>query len=321
MGRKLTQEEAEKRSLDIGVRMVGKYRRSDIKTEFECPKCNNPFLTTPHSVWKKDGQRTSSCGCQRGVKNMLSQEEAEQNSLNAGIKMVGKYINSKTKVEFECPRCNTVFKTIPYSAWVGITRSCGCLNSELASKRNRSELAGQKFGNLTVLEYSHIAKDRHIVWRCECECGNTTNVSSTHLKGKRVKRCGKCKLKRNGITTSSKALDIHKLLKNKGIHNYKTCKKGRTYICIDIAYVLNGQKIAIEYDEWFWHGHKQKKDKLKLAKLRRKGWKTLQIKAGGDIPTQKQLEKAIYTLAYTEAQQRTITLPGWSKGPTRFNNE
>jgi len=33
----ITQEEAEQRSLVAGIKMVGKYLGTDIKTEFECP--------------------------------------------------------------------------------------------------------------------------------------------------------------------------------------------------------------------------------------------------------------------------------------------
>ena len=38
------------------------------------------------------------------------------------------------------------------------------------------DLTGQKFGRLTVLyrdlKAESLRKDRHAIWKCECECGN-----------------------------------------------------------------------------------------------------------------------------------------------------
>ena len=39
MTRKLTQEEAEKRSLDVRIKMVGRYVNSQTKTNFKCSFC------------------------------------------------------------------------------------------------------------------------------------------------------------------------------------------------------------------------------------------------------------------------------------------
>lgn len=91
-----------------------------------------------------------------------------------------------------------------------------------------------------------------------------------------------------------------------------------TYNIVDIALVLNGVKIAIEYDSWFWHGHKQKEDLKRLTVLRKNGWKTLQIKANTKLPSKKQLQKALSELAYTKATKRTIRLNDWGIGKTRF---
>lgn len=54
----------------------------------------------------------------------------------------------------------------------------------------RSDLTGQKFGRLIVIKRAGASKDRHILWECQCECGNTTVVMSKSLKNGDTKSCG-----------------------------------------------------------------------------------------------------------------------------------
>ena len=51
------------------------------------------------------------------------------------------------------------------------------------------DLTGQRFGRLTAIE--KVGKQGgHIMWLCQCECGNTTIVQGTVLKNGRTKSCG-----------------------------------------------------------------------------------------------------------------------------------
>lgn len=45
----------------------------------------------------------------------------------------------------------------------------------------RCDLAGQVFGRLTVLEYSHSNKRGRAVWRCRCVCGNEKLINGGAL--------------------------------------------------------------------------------------------------------------------------------------------
>jgi hypothetical protein len=53
-----------------------------------------------------------------------------------------------------------------------------------------NDLHGMAFGKLSVVEVYGRAKDRHILWKCECECGKTINVSSRDLVSGHTKSCG-----------------------------------------------------------------------------------------------------------------------------------
>ena len=78
------------------------------------------------------------------------------------------------------------------------SRSCGCIRKELATEKGYQsvrDLTGQYFGLLKVIRPDRSKSSRHgIYWICECECGNSTSVQSSHLINGDVKSCG-CLLK------------------------------------------------------------------------------------------------------------------------------
>lgn len=59
-----------------------------------------------------------------------------------------------------------------------------------------SDLVGQKFGLLTVIERSEKKKDYMSIWVCRCSCGNVKEVRINHLRGGQIKSCG-CRSSRN----------------------------------------------------------------------------------------------------------------------------
>lgn len=58
---------------------------------------------------------------------------------------------------------------------------------------NNVDLIGQRFGNLTVIKKLSLRKNSHVIWECLCDCGNSHNVSTTHLRKGVIKSCG-CRL-------------------------------------------------------------------------------------------------------------------------------
>ena len=86
--------------------------------------------------------------------------------------------------------CGTELDVKETDLTTGHKKSCGCL------KRNRSiDMCGQVFGYLTVIEKVKSDKSRasrSARWRCQCICGNFTEVSRAMLINGEVKSCG-CK--------------------------------------------------------------------------------------------------------------------------------
>ena len=51
-------------------------------------------------------------------------------------------------------------------------------------------LTGQKFGKLTVLEITPERRNRQVVWKCQCECGNICYVVGQALRNLHTTSCG-----------------------------------------------------------------------------------------------------------------------------------
>ncbi|URN85894.1 AP2 domain-containing protein [Acetobacterium wieringae] len=87
----------------------------------------------------------------------------------------------------QCKCGNT--KVIPATSLISErTKSCGCLDKELR-KSKQSITIGDRFGSLVVLEKSHI-EGRKQMWKCQCDCGNMTFVSTGNLKNGATESCG-----------------------------------------------------------------------------------------------------------------------------------
>lgn len=52
------------------------------------------------------------------------------------------------------------------------------------------DLTGEVFGKLKVIEITPERRNRQVVWKCECECGNTTYVVGQALRTGHTKSCG-----------------------------------------------------------------------------------------------------------------------------------
>ena len=72
----------------------------------------------------------------------------------------------------------------------GTITACDCIPKITARCGSRSEdLTGKRFSRLTVISREE-NRDGRICWKCCCDCGNKTIVTSKNLKAGRVKSCG-----------------------------------------------------------------------------------------------------------------------------------
>lgn len=57
-------------------------------------------------------------------------------------------------------------------------------------KKEFIDLTGQKFGRLTVVEFSSLDKNKNAIFKCFCDCGNISFVRSGHLRRELIISCG-----------------------------------------------------------------------------------------------------------------------------------
>lgn len=96
------------------------------------------------------------------------------------------------KCQCECGNIKTISTQALRS---GKTLSCGCYKADMEKTRRKTgrykDLTGQRFGQLIVLENSGLTtKDKHVKWKCLCDCGTITYVPTNSLKAGMTKSCG-----------------------------------------------------------------------------------------------------------------------------------
>ena len=93
----------------------------------------------------------------------------------------------------------------------GNTKSCGCLKKDHANFVNlTTNLVGQVFGYLTVIEKTDQREYGKIIWKCQCDCGKIIYLNTNRLTSGNDTSCG-CKKQSLG------ALKIEKLLQDNQI--------------------------------------------------------------------------------------------------------
>jgi hypothetical protein len=76
--------------------------------------------------------------------------------------------------------CGNLCYIVPNKVKRGITKSCGCLRSEVAgakAKLQATDYTGQKYGRLTFIKPTELRSYKGaVVWEAACDCGNNACV-------------------------------------------------------------------------------------------------------------------------------------------------
>ena len=128
--------------------------------------------------------RIVSCGCMRNKPKCESIV-----GMRSGRLVVIERTNIKRGSSYLwrcCCDCGKEILEEAYRIKNGHVRSCGC-----SRKYNRmKDITGQKFGRLTAIERLEKKEGHCYKWLCKCECGKSTEVSTTRLTHGLVRSCG-----------------------------------------------------------------------------------------------------------------------------------
>lgn len=168
-------------------------------------------------------------------------------------------------------------------------------------------------------DYHDLVKKRAIKWidkelpkythtntRWRCLKDPTHGWEACYNKIQQGTGCPHCMDMINGYHVSQPQRQIAALVG--GILNHP-CGRYR----IDVA--LLDQKVALEYDSWYWHGGNDLgKEKKRDRFLTSQGWAVLHIQANTLVPIRPEILTAIDNLA--QGNIGYLTLADWGKGPT-----
>lgn len=152
--------------------------------------------------------------------------------------------------------CDCGRETTPYISELkkGISKSCGKCEFSVKN-RGPNDLTGKRYGILSVVG---LAQPRRIpsgkkvyFWRCVCDCGNETEVSSAHLTSGHTQSCG-C-LHQKIMDNIGERASTHG--RTKGVQKTKSYKtwgyiKRRCYYEKDIDYKYYGARGIKIADCW-----------------------------------------------------------------------
>jgi hypothetical protein len=113
------------------------------------------------------------------------------------LTVLGIVLKTEGKKEklYECRcDCGNTTRTRATHLRSGAVKSCGCYSRDIAKipKPIQDDLTGKKFGRLTVVRVARRGgSGRGIIWFCQCDCGNTSEVPGIGLRGPHGTRsCG-----------------------------------------------------------------------------------------------------------------------------------
>lgn len=130
-----------------------------------------------------------------------------------------------------------------------------------------NELKGRRFGKLIVVEEHGRSKDRHILWKCVCDCGTETIVQSRDLIGEHTQSCG-CmqketisKIRKKHGDRDARLYSVWKTMKKRcenpnakgyeyyGAKGVKVCEEWHDYSKFKAWAVTNGYDENAKYGE------------------------------------------------------------------------
>ena len=187
-----------------------------------------------------------------GKSKDLSKEKYEHFK---AIKRIKPYTNSRNAHWLCLCECGQYFISTSAHLNSGSCKSCGHLQKDKASQslkkyhednkgKPKVNYVGYKSGKLTVISFSHIDKNHHSVWNCQCECGNIKQIASPELAKKDTKSCG-C------LNQSYGSYKIEQILLKNNIpfekeKTFETCRFPNSNALARFDFFVNG--ILIEFD-------------------------------------------------------------------------
>ncbi len=165
--------------------------------------------------------KVKSCGC-LSSKSKIKDITGQRFGKLVAKEFTGRLKNHSALWLCQCD-CGNTAEVKSNALTSGAIQSCGCLRSEVRIH----DLKGQRFGKLVAIERTGKKQNNSQVWLCECDCGNTAEISAGNLKSGKTNSCG-CLLDKSRKKAIKKALDIRQEQYVDGTDIYQLAQEPRT---------------------------------------------------------------------------------------------
>ena len=262
------------------------YINSQTKIDCECQVCGNRWSVAPGRLLHDRGCPV--CGKEKGaIKRRSTIEEFTEklHAIQPDIEVVGKYINSTTKIAVHCKKCDNRWLVVPSS----LLRGTGCPKCNKRYRRKPAEFAAEVRAinpHIRVLS-PFINTHEKVQVRCE-RCGNEWLADPNGLlKGNDCPVCG------HSSTSIAEQLLFNAFVFLVGENN--VLNRDKTAIGEELDVYIPYLKLAIEYGAWFWHENKTEKDVKKEQLCEQAGIHLITVYEGCPEGTRvADLKEAIY---------------------------
>ena len=244
MGKKKTHEEFmkefhEKNPNAKNIEVLGKYNGRKVKILCMCKIDNYKWYTTPNGLLGSKNIKPNGCPkCAGKIKKTHKQFIEEMNEINPNIKILGHYIDAKTKIKCECKIDGYKWEAEP----TNLLQKRGCPKCANKIPREHDDFV-KELNNINP-NIKIIGKFISTRTKIKCECkidGYKWEAEPRHLLGNHG--CPKC----NDSIGEKITYNILNKLNIKNIRQYKF-KDCKFYKCLPFDFYLPQYNCCIEID-------------------------------------------------------------------------
>lgn len=215
--------------------VLGEYKNNRTRVDVMCNVCGKTFSPVAASLYMGHG-----CPYCAGTYGKTTEQFIDEMSVkNPNVKILGKYRNSKSKIETLCLKCNYTWMPTPNT----LLKGEGCPKCSGLMRKTQEEFVqemAEKHPTITVIgEYVN----NRVKVKCFCNNCNTYFYNSPHAMLSNGNGCSNC-------TTSRGENRIKEWLNNNDVeynfqYVFKECKDVRV---LPFDFYIPSLNMVIEYD-------------------------------------------------------------------------
>ena len=256
--KRLSEEEFKKKMSQVHgdrIECLETYKgANNIKLKFKCTKCDNIWEATPLNILA--GRGCPECGkSTAGLKRRLKRDDVikKMQSVAPNTELVGDISTTKQKAIFRCKRCGNEWSTDLGNVLAGKQcPKCAILDRKekltMSNEEFQERLMTNKENRITTSDVYKNARTK-MVFHCE-ECGATWNSTPNNILY-RDRGCPEC-----ARHVSNKEKEVRDFIESLGFTPEYNVRDVIPPKELDI-YVPE-KRVAIEFNENYWHGDNQK---------------------------------------------------------------